>query len=266
MINLRNSRICVLFIGDIVGRPGRRVLTNRLPDLKREIKADLVLANGENMSAGSGLTLEAYQQVIKSGVDYLTSGNHIYKKSEFISELDDPNTKVIRPANYLKTAPGRGKAEIAIKGWKLNLINLSGSVFMAEHVVPVFQVIDELIKNAGWLTVIDIHAEATSEKIALARYLDGKVAAVIGSHTHVPTADLQILPSGTLFISDVGMTGPQDGVLGVDSAVALRRFTSGVPEVFEVAKGPVQLNAIVFTLDPKNKKVLDFQQIIKRDL
>lgn len=261
------SNIRVLYLGDIVGRPGRRAIINELPKLMQEFKPDLVLANGENLASGSGLTLSAYEAVIGAGVDYLTTGNHVFKRAEFVPQLDDPSIKVLRPINYSKQAPGRGKTEIAVGKVKLNLVNLSGTVFMGtDGVTPAFEVIDNLIKDLDWLTIIDFHAEATSEKAALAHYLDGKVAAVLGTHTHVPTADLHTLPGGTLFISDLGMTGPQDSALGVEADIVVRRFQTGMSEPFEVAKGPSWLNAIVFTIDPENKKIVDYKQIIRRDL
>ncbi len=244
----------ILFIGDIVGRPGRNAVKALLPNLKESLKLDLVLANGENMASGLGMTLEKYHEMRDAGIDYFTSGNHIWNKPEFIPCLDDPNVLVIRPANYPHGVPGRGVATIEKDGRKIQLINLMGRVFMGGSLDSYFEVSDEILKSTqADIRIVDFHGEATSEKVIFASYLDGKVAAFLGTHTHVETADERILPNGTAFQTDVGMTGPLNSTLGAEIGPYLNMLRTGMPAKYEVASGPVTFNATLLEIGDDNK-------------
>lgn len=240
----------VLFVGDVTGKPGRRILADRLPGLRRGLRLDAVIANGENAAGGMGLTSGVAAELFACGVDVLTGGNHIWQNREAYDLLDtDP--RVLRPANYPPGAPGRGAAifEIA-SGARLGVLNLQGRVFMATIDDP-FRIGRELAEGLRAQTpvvVVDVHAEATSEKVALGWHLDGVVSAVVGTHTHVQTADERVLPGGTAYITDVGMTGPRDGIIGMARETILERFLTQLPVRFEVASGPAQLNAVVVTV------------------
>ncbi len=249
---MKRVSIKILFIGDIVGRPGRRAVCQFLAENKG--KYDFVIANGENLAAGKGMTFPKYEEMIQCGVNFFTSGNHIWNNDEFIPYLDDKKVKVIRPANYPESAPGRGSAEIKLKnGKKLLILNLQGRVFMKDDIEDPFvigkNVIDEYSKN--YIIIVDFHAEATSEKIALGYYLDGKVAAVLGTHTHVQTADEKILAGGTAFISDVGMSGPENSVLGVKKEIIIEKFLTQLPLSHKVATGNSLFNAVELEVNPK---------------
>ena len=221
-----DSRLArVLFIGDIVAGIGRRAVKILLPRLKDEFKIDYVIANGENMTTGHGFTVEATQELIGAGVDFFTSGNHVWKKKEFVSELSKPTTPVIRPANYPDSSPGTGYKIVTAPFGRILIANILGRERINANVESPFKVIDEILeKTKGQYdySLIDFHAEITSEKVAMGYYLDGRATIVIGTHTHVPTADPRILPQGTAFISDVGMVGPQKSVLAY--AVKFRRY------------------------------------------
>lgn len=252
----------VLFIGDIVGRPGRHAVTEFLSANRKDY--DLVVANGENLSAGRGITYEKYQEMIRTGVDYFTSGNHIWRVAEFMQYLDDPSTKVIRPANYPKICPGFGSAEIEIGETKVVLINLQGRVFMPENLDDPFEIGREIAeKNKEAIILVDFHAEATSEKVALGFYLDGLVSAVLGTHTHIPTADEKILDNGTAYITDIGMCGPKDSVLGVKKEIIIERFLTQLPKSHKVASGDSILNAVEILINKKTKKATKIQRIEK---
>lgn len=239
----------ILFIGDIVGRPGREAAKALLPKLQKKYQPDFVIANGENLASGKGVTPKIYEEMINAGIDLLTGGNHILKRPEVMSIIDSSNVKLIRPANWSNGQPGKTNIKLKKKGKELQVINLQGQVYMEEVSDSPFIKADELIKkHKSKYTLVDFHAEATSEKRALVEYLDGRVGAVLGTHTHVQTADEKILPKGTAFISDVGMTGPIDSVLGVDKALVIERFLSGEKKVFEVADGTVELNAVFLEL------------------
>jgi hypothetical protein len=234
----------VLMIGDIVGKPGRHAVGALLPDLRRELSLDIVVANGENAAAGRGLTVNTAKELFATGIDVMTSGNHIWDQSDIIPMLEAAESRVIRPANYPQGAPGRGI--VAFGG--LTVINLMGRTFMYEIDDP-FRAADRLLadveENAPVL--VDMHGEATSEKIAMCWYLDGRVSAVVGTHTHVPTADARIFPKGTAFVCDVGMCGPTDSVIGVDVEPVLRKFLTGMPSRFTVAEKSrtVQFNSVL---------------------
>ncbi len=244
--------IRILFIGDIVGRPGRRIVKNTLSEIIKTEAIDLVVANGENAAGGFGLSVEVGRELLFSGIDVITLGNHTWDNRD-IYNLIEEEPRVIRPANYPDGTPGMGSyLAISAKGEPVGVINLLGQVFLEALPSP-FQIADELVNELSKKTniiLVDIHAEATSEKMALGWYLDGRVSAVLGTHTHVVTADERVLPKGTAFITDVGMTGPINSVLGVNSELVLRKFLTKRPVRFEVAEGPIALHAVVVEIAP----------------
>ncbi len=248
----------ILFIGDIVGRPGRQAVQNIIPVFKKENNIDLTVANGENAAGGFGITPRVAEELFSMGIDVLTTGNHIWDKKEII-ELIETEKRLLRPANYPPGVPGLGSGVFKTRGGeKIGVINLEGRVFMSQGECPfrtAEREIEELKKTTPDI-IIDMHAEATSEKIALGRFLDGKVGAIIGTHTHVQTADEMILPGGTAYISDVGMTGPRDSVIGVKSELILQRFLTGMPTRFEVAAKDIWFSGVIFELkDGKAKSI-----------
>jgi metallophosphoesterase (TIGR00282 family) len=232
-------------IGDAVGRPGRRAVAALLPKLRRELETDLAIVNGENAAGGRGLTLGSAEDLFRAGVDVITSGNHIWDQKEIIPHLDG-EMPIVRPLNYPRGAPGRGIIEHA----GVTIINLQGRVFMPNIDCP-FQTADEALSNlpSDSVIVVDVHGEATSEKVAMGWYLDGRVSAVLGTHTHVATADARILPKGTAFVCDVGMTGARDSVIGDDIDAVLQRFLTALPVRLNVASGPLILNSVLVEVD-----------------
>ena len=251
----------VLFIGDIVGNPGRKAAREMISKIRREMPFDYCVANGENSAGGTGITYVVAQELYKCGIDALTMGNHTWSKRE-ITNFIDSDSKIARPANYPQELPGKGSVII---GGKLGIINLLGRVYM-DHVDCPFKALDrelEYLKTQVKVVLVDIHAEATSEKCALAWHADGRVSCVLDTHTHVQTADERILPCGTAFITDVGMTGPHEGIIGVDREIVLEKFLSYMPVRFEVAKGSVQFNAVHMEIDEKTGKTLGIQRISK---
>jgi metallophosphoesterase (TIGR00282 family) len=245
-------RMNILLIGDVVGKPGRRAVAALLPGLRAELALDLVIANGENAAGGFGLTEATAGELFAAGVDVITSGNHIWDQKEIIPALDQ-ETAVLRPLNYPPKAPGRGV--LTQKG--VTVINLQGRTFMPDTDDP-FRAADAALAAlpAGAVVVVDMHAEATSEKVAMGRYLDGRVAAVIGTHTHVPTADARILPGGTAYVTDAGMCGPSESVIGNEIDAVLERFLTGLPVRLPVAeKSPaVQFNAVLVEIDEATRR------------
>jgi metallophosphoesterase (TIGR00282 family) len=243
----------VLFLGDVFGKPGRQAVQRLVPRLITRLGADLVIANAENASNGLGVTPDAAEEILASEVDLLTSGNHIWVKREIGPYLDAPRSRLLRPANYPKGAPGRGRGIATTPdGRKLGVVNVEGRVFMKalDDPFPAALAEVEALKAEGCRAIlVDVHAEATSEKTALAHYLDGKVSAVIGTHTHVQTADERLLPGGTAFISDAGMCGPRDSVIGVRKDLVLERFLTQRPVSFEPAKKDVWINAVLVEID-----------------
>jgi len=255
----RAARMRCLVIGDIIGKPGRLAIGHALPELRRELEVDLVIANGENVAAGAGLTPSLAEELLGSGVDVLTSGNHIWDKREIYDYLDT-DRPVLRPANYPDEAPGRGwLIHRLADGEPVAVINLMGRVFMNQLDSP-FTLANALLDGVGEplppLRFVDFHCEITSEKNAMGWHLDGRVTAVVGTHTHVPTADARVLPEGTAYISDVGMTGPRDSVIGFRLDTVLPRFLRHLPTRFEVAEGPVSLNAVLIEADRATGKAL----------
>jgi len=254
----KGATLRILMIGDIVGRPGRKAVRQFLPGLFRDYQPDLVIANGENCAGGLGLTPDTLEELLGYGIDVVTTGNHIWAKKEIIPCLDS-DLPVLRPLNFPPGAPGRGY--LVVKG--VIVVNLIGRVFVGQYDCP-FRATDSLLAEVCAATkaiVIDFHAEATSEKVALGRYLDGRVSAIFGTHTHVGTIDAQILPRGTAYVSDVGMAGPINSVIGVDPELAIRNFLTGVPHRFAVGEGPVALDAILVTIDSVTGKAKDIQRI-----
>lgn len=242
-------------IGDIVGRPGIEIVCQHAQNLKTALELDFLIANAENAEDGSGLTKAIYKRLKQAGVDGFTLGDHIYRKREIISVLETEND-IVRPANFPPEAPGKKIAYLENKaGRRLGLISLIGRVFMKPVDCP-FHAIDDLLKSDlapvdGIL--VDLHAEATSDKQLIGRYLDGRVSAVLGTHTHVPTADEQILPKGTAFQCDIGMTGPHDGILGRDYNQVIETTYSFKPTLFHVATGDVRINGAIIEIDPQTK-------------
>jgi metallophosphoesterase (TIGR00282 family) len=248
----------VLFIGDVVGSPGRRALKELLPDLRQELGIDTVIANGENAAAGRGLTMRTAKDLFHAGVDVISSGNHIWDQKEIIEELDG-EAPILRPANYPPGSPGRGL--LSARG--LTVLNLQGRTFMANIDCP-FRTADALLSDLPeGPVVVDMHAEATSEKLAMGWYLDGRVAAVLGTHTHVPTADARILPKGTAYVTDAGMSGARDSVLGFEISASHRLFLSGLPTRLPVEENGkvLVLNSVLVDIDDASHKATAIQRV-----
>jgi metallophosphoesterase (TIGR00282 family) len=257
-IKLKISFMRVLFIGDIVGSPGREIVRERLADVVSQKKIDLVIANGENSASGFGITPKIVDELLRCGVEVISGGNHSWDRRE-IMEFMPHEARLLRPANFPDGSPGSGMyVGTAKNGVKYAVINLQGRVFLPAIDDP-FRKADELLANLFAdvaFVLVDMHAETTSEKIAMGWYLDGRATAVVGTHTHVATADEHILPGGTAFITDVGMTGPHTGVIGMDKTAIIKKFLDGLPARFEVAEGDVQMNAVVIDTDddgPRNR-------------
>jgi len=256
----------ILFIGDIVGSPGREAIKKLLPELEREYRLDFVIANAENAAGGSGITPKVAEELFDAGVDVLTSGDHIWKKRE-VFEIIDQEERILRPLNFPPGSPGRGSGLFKTKsGLKIGVVNVNGRVFMEALECPfrtTRQAVEVLAKETK-VIIIDIHAEATSEKVALGWYLDGKVSAVLGTHTHIQTADERILPGGCAYITDVGMTGPLDSVIGRRIEDVLERFITCVPTRFEVATENVQLQAAVLEIEDDTGKAKTIVRIQRK--
>ncbi|HUO16067.1 MAG TPA: TIGR00282 family metallophosphoesterase [Verrucomicrobiae bacterium] len=259
----------ILFIGDIFGRPGRTIVKDRLAGIVREREIDLIIANGENAAAGFGITPALAEELFELNIDVITTGNHVWDKREIVEYFQmiegngrGPARRVLRPANYPDDMPGWGFYE-GMKGKnRYAVVNLQGRVFMASNEDP-FRTADELLKKIeAKVIIVDFHAEATSEKISLGWYLDGRVTGVIGTHTHVPTADERVLPQGTAYITDVGMTGPYDGVIGVKKELVVGKFLNGMPVRFEPATGDVRLSAVVIDCDEKTGKAARIERLM----
>jgi len=236
----------VLFIGDIVGRPGRVGLAAAMPELRRRHTPDLVIANGENSAGGVGITEKTANEMFEMGVDVITTGNHVYRHRA-VYEFLDRSDRVVRPANYPAGNPGRGATTVEAAGKRVAVLNLSGAVQLQVARSPFAEVDAQLAKlrDEADAVVVDFHAEVTSEKVAMGWHLDGRVAACLGSHMHVPTADARVLPGGTAFVSDVGMTGSRNGVIGVRREQALEAFRTQMPVKFDTADEDVWINAVV---------------------
>jgi 2',3'-cyclic-nucleotide 2'-phosphodiesterase len=241
----------ILFIADVVGAPGRGALAGRLGALRSELGVDACVVNGENLADGIGITPRLADQVLGLGADAITLGNHAFRRSE-IGPYLEASDRVVRPANTSRNTPGRGLVVVpTANGGHLAVINVLGSLFL-HPAISMFEVIDELVEEARRETpivLVDVHAEATSEKAAMARWLDGRVTVVVGTHTHVQTSDATVLPKGTAFITDAGMTGPHDSVIGVEADLAIRRMRTGLPVRFETAQGGVRIEGALVECD-----------------
>ncbi len=255
----------LLFIGDIVARPGRDLVRRGLPAIVRRHGIDVVLANGENAAGGAGITREITNDLLKAGIHVLTSGNHIWDKREVVDFIAD-EPRLLRPANYPQGTPGSGSFVWRTDdGIGVGVINVMGRIFMAPVDNP-FEIVKHQIarvREAGATVIfVDFHAEATSEKLAMGWYLDGLVTAVIGTHTHVQTADERLLPGGTAYLTDVGMTGPHDGVIGMERTGAIARFTSALPSRFDAATGDPRLHGVIITADPLTGRASGIERLI----
>lgn len=258
----------ILFIGDIFGQPGRRIVKDTLPELRRELQPDLVLANAENSAAGFGITPPLVDELLDLDIAVLTSGNHIWDKKEILPWFrEQVNGRLLRPANYPPDAPGSGVfVGKTPAGISYAVINLQGRVFMPTIDCP-FRKADELlhsIPEEAKIRIVDLHAEATSEKQALGWYLDGRVTAVLGTHTHVPTADEIVLPQGTAYITDVGMTGPYESIIGMERQSVIQKFLDQLPTRFEVASGDVRLCGVLLEVDPRSGRAVSIQRILRK--
>lgn len=253
----------LLFIGDIVGRPGREMLERSLPKLKQEYQPNLIIVNGENAAGGKGITNKVVRFLFEQGVNGITLGNHTWDNKE-IFEFIPNETKVIRPANYPDGTPGLGFTYIRYNDIEVGLINLMGRTFLPAIDCP-FRAVDRILEEMYQRTniiFVDFHAEATSEKLAMGWHLDGRVSVMVGTHTHVQTADERVLPNGTAYITDVGMTGPLNGILGVEREPVIRKFITQLPARFEVSSDPeLQLNAVVIDINKRTGKASSIQRI-----
>ena len=249
----------LLAIGDIIGSPGRRAVKELLPDLRRQYGTNIVIANGENVAGGLGLTLTTAEELFNVGVDVITSGNHIWAQKEIIPYLDS-EMPILRPLNYPPGVPGRG---YIVFNNKAVIINLIGRTFIGNFDCP-FRAMDKLLAELEpkpAVVIVDFHAEATSEKMAMGRYLDGRVSAVLGTHTHVGTIDAQLLPQGTAYVTDIGMTGPANSIIGDDTETVLARFLTIIPNRLAVAKGKVTFNAILIRVDEETGRATGIERI-----
>jgi hypothetical protein len=252
----------ILFVGDVVGAPGRRILRTRLRGLKRDVGADLTIVNGENAAGGAGLTTVTAEELFAAGADVVTTGNHVWDKREVLGLLER-ESRILRPANYAEGSPGRGVIVVEAAGTRVGVVNLMGRLFMPLVDDP-FRAADRLVgelRGLADVVLVDFHAEATSEKMAFAWHLDGRVAAVLGTHTHVATADARILPGGTAFISDVGMTGSFDSVIGVKKEQAIERFRTSRPIPYETADGDVRLCGVRVDVDAATGRATAIERV-----
>ncbi len=258
----------VLFLGDVVGKPGRQAVAEVVPRLIARSGVDLVVANCENAAAGVGVTPESADELLAAEVDLLTSGNHVWAKREILPYLDAPGSRLLRPANYPQGAPGRGHAVVETRdGRKLGVLNLEGRVFMRNLDDPfplALRLIEELREAGCRAVLVDMHAEATSEKNAMGHFLDGKVSAVLGTHTHVQTADARILSGGTAYVTDVGMCGPWDSVIGVRKELAIQRFLTQRPASFEPAKREVWVQGALVDVDDRTGLARGIERVQER--
>ena len=256
-------RVKLLFIADIVGQPGRRAVKELVPKLREKYKLDVVVANGENSAGGSGITTKTAEEIFAAGVDVITSGDHLWDQKE-VMELLEHERRFVRPLNYPVNTPGQGSTIFQSEtGPPVCVINLQGRTFMPPLENPFHAVLAELerLREMVKIIFIDFHAEATSEKVALARMLDGQVTAIVGTHTHVQTADEQIFPGGTAFLCDAGFTGPHESVIGRDIEPIIRRFLTNMPQRFEVAKERVILQGVIVEIDEQSGQAKSIQRV-----
>jgi len=253
----------VMVLGDVMGRPARRAVRDLVPSLIEKEEIDLAIANAENAAGGMGVDLKSAKELLSAGVQIMTSGNHIWKKKEIYSFLDEQES-LIRPANFPAGAPGRGWCLWQHNGLRALVINLQGRVFMPNHVEDPFRCVDGILKERGGnspVVIVDMHAEATSEKYAMGWYLDGRASLVYGTHTHVQTADERIFPAGTAYITDVGMCGPFDSVIGMEKETVIRGFITQLPRQFEVAQDNVVLQGVIVDIDDESGKAREIRRL-----
>jgi metallophosphoesterase (TIGR00282 family) len=258
----------ILFIGDIFGQPGRRIAKEKLPELTQEFSPDLIIANAENAAGGFGITPPLVDELLDAGIDVLTSGNHIWDKKEIFAYFEQrTDGRLLRPANYPGSVPGPGLyMGRSASGLDYAVLNLQGRVFMPALDCP-FRTADALLgqlPSSTAIRIVDMHAEATSEKIALGWYLDGRVTATVGTHTHIPTADETILPKGSAYITDLGMSGPYDSVIGMEKGPVIKKFLDQIPARFNVARGDPRLSCVLIEADPVNGRAFSIQRIMRR--
>ena len=257
----------VFFVGDIVGKSGRTVLKRQLGQLVQDLEIDVCIANVENAAGGFGLTPEVAQEIFAAGVDVMTSGNHIWDKKE-VFDYFQQEPRLLRPANYIDELPGRGVFTTSVlSGVKITIVNISGRAFLDAIDCP-FQAIDSIlakIDDSRRICIVDFHAEATAEKLAMAWYLDGRVSALLGTHTHVQTADERVLPKGTAYITDVGMTGAFDGVIGFRPEDSIFRFKTGVSRSLQVAKRNKGINAVVLSIDEATGRAISIERYSSKE-
>ena len=255
----------ILAVGDIVGESGVRKLKEELPKIKKEKNIDFVITNGENSAGGMGLTEKNFKDIMDAGTNVVTMGNHTWGKKDIFKFIDNPN--LLRPANYPKGVVGKGLGIYECKGKKIAVMNFLGRVdlnILTENPFVLAKEMVEDIQDKVDMIFIDFHAEATAEKIAMGRFLDGKITALFGTHTHVQTADEQILPNGTAYITDLGMTGPKESVIGMNIQASLKRFETTLPEKYKLAEGACILNAVIFEIDDENNKATSIERIYIR--
>ena len=257
----------ILMVGDVVGRPGRYFFMEQTPELRAKYKIDMVVVNGENAAHGKGLTPNIFDELIRGGADVVTTGNHIWDNPKVL-EIIDTEPFLIRPANYPEDTPGKGFCIFPVGKKKIGVINMTGRIFMQPPLDDPFRLAEKILnfmeKDCD-LILIDFHAEATSEKLAFANYFDGRVTAVVGTHTHVQTADEKILPKGTAYISDLGMVGAENSILGMAVEPVIKRFLTGRPSRFEVAEGTAIYCAVLIHIDEKNNKPTKIERIFIRE-
>jgi metallophosphoesterase (TIGR00282 family) len=250
--------VLILAIGDVIGKPGRKALSQLLPGLRQQYGLDLIIVNGENAAGGIGVTVATAREMLDAGADVLTSGNHIWMHREIYPYLDG-DMPILRPLNYPPGVPGRGYIVIG----RVAVVNIIGRVFIGDFDNPFLAMDTLLAELEPKIIIVDFHAEATSEKVAMGRYLDGRVSAVLGTHTHVGTTDAQVLPSGTAYVSDIGMTGPLDSVIGDDAEAAIERFLTNMPHRLSVGKGKIALNGILVRVDDDTGRALGIERIYR---
>jgi len=260
----QQNMINILFIGDIIGESGRETVKKILPKLKEKHQIDFVLANGEHLSERVGVDRDLLLEMHNVGIDFFTTGNHVWREKSFLTDITKKGTPVIRPANFLAKYPGHGYRVIKTDFGKILIINLLGKEGIIEKTSNPFKKLDEILANQKDydISILDFHSEMTSEKVAMGHHADGKISVVVGTHTHVPTADAKIMSNGTAYVSDVGMTGPEDSILGVKKEIILERFTNGTGGKFEVANGKAIFNSVLITYDD-NLKPLKIKRIDK---
>jgi metallophosphoesterase (TIGR00282 family) len=251
----------ILFVADVVGHPGRAAIKAILPDLKKEVAADIAIVNGENAAGGFGLTSKIAAELKQAGADVITTGNHVFAQKEFVPDLAHLE-RVLRPANYPPAAPGKGSCVVEAAGQQVLVMNLMGRIFV-EALDDPFRAADAILGAHPDVKIVfcDMHAEATSEKTAMGWFLDGRASAVVGTHTHIPTADARVLTKGTAYVTDVGMVGPRDGCIGMDKDIVVQRFLTGVPNRFQVATGPVTFNSVLVTINSSTGRATSIQRV-----